>query len=70
MEGGEGFAFFAAEGADGFGGAFAVGAVAGDLVLGVAVAALMALAGGLAVSAKLTGLSVLSGLLSLALLLT
>lgn len=62
LEGGEGFTFFAAEGADGFGGAFAGGTVAGDLALGVTEAAFMPFTGGLAVGGKSALLSVLLAL--------
>jgi hypothetical protein len=76
LEGGESFAFFTAESADGFGGAIGIGTVVGDLVLGVAASVAHAVAGRLSVGLKLPAaqlllavLSVLGGLLSLPLLL-
>jgi len=54
LEGGESFAFFTAESADGFGGAIGLRTVVGDLVLGIAASFASAVAGRLAVGLKLT----------------
>ncbi len=66
LEGGEGFAFVAAECADGLGGISAVGPVSGDLVLRAATAvvgavSLMSAGAGLSVGSGLGGVFALTG---------